>query len=369
MRPGLPGLSRLPCRPRYVPVAELDGRSHVVVDGAARAGTAWTLSHWPATPTPRGLWADTSAEIVLRALELPRRLPPVPELATVDHYDADGAIALALLVTEGLAEAHGALLAGAARAGDFDVVRRRDEALVAFALGALAPAGCEQASEGPEAPPPVGAVAGAVVGGLAAPGGEDVAGRALGLIPALAACPAGFEGLWGPEAEAYDRARRLLEAGSLRIEEHPELDLAVVRVDEHHPELVGAGWAGAVVHPAVVHSATSCLRVATLCGHRYELRFRYESWVRLASRRPRPRVDLGPLALALSEAERDGGRWGFDGAGAITPALRREDRGPSTLSRERFLAAAADALAALDRGPGAWDPYAEPPPAAGGTGR
>ncbi|HMK63006.1 MAG TPA: DUF6687 family protein, partial [Acidimicrobiales bacterium] len=94
-----------------------------------------------------------------------------------------------------------------------------------------------------------------------------------------------------------------------------------------------------------------------VAGNRFELRFRYESWVRLASRRPRARVDLSELAVQLGEAESDGGRWVFDGAGAIAPALRRVDDGPSTLAPERFLSEVRRALTSLDRGPGAWDPY------------
>lgn len=315
---------------RYVPLDELHGASHVVVDGAPRPGTACTLSHWPGTPTPRSLWADTSAEIVLQARRHPRALPAGVDLATVDHFDADGAIALALLVDEGLAEGHAGALAAAATAGDFDVVADRDAALVAFAVAAL---------------------------------GEDrslaeAASAVLETLPELVADPERFEDLWGPEAEAFDASKDLLRSGAVTIEEHPAVDLAVVRVDEAASALARAGWAGAVVHPATIHSATSCLRVATLWGSRYELYYRYESWVRLMSRRPRPRVDLTSLADRLGNLEADGGAWAFDGAGAITPALRRADGEPSGLGPRVFVEEIVDALSRLDAGAPAWDPYA-----------
>ena len=309
---------------RYVPLSELDGRSHVVVDGAARDGTICTLSHWPGTPTPRRLWADTSAEIVLRALRRPWLLPEGVELATIDHYDADGIIALGLLVVPDLAAAHGELLAGAARAGDFDVVASRDDGLRCFALAAVE---------------------------------RGEAERALALLPELAGRVGDFEELWGPEAEAYDRSLKMIADGAVAMEEHRQLDLAVATVDSNHPDLPRAGWNGSLLHRATLHSATSCLRVATVVGDRFELRFRYESWVRFMSRRPLPRVDLSDLAAELSAAERDGGRWEFDGAGAITPALHRADDGPSTLTPERFLSDVCRALATLDHGPPAWDPY------------
>ena len=332
---------------RYVPAAALEGRPHVVVDGAPRPGTRCTLSHWPATPTPEELWADTSAGIVRRALARPRSLPKGVEVATIDHYDADGVIALGLLTVDGLDEAHGDVLERAAAAGDFDVVADRRDALVAFALAALGR-------------PDPGAGAGPAGDGPTGDHLATVAGRALEVLPRLAEEPEAFEALWGAEAAAYDAAVALAGEGALRIEEDPGRDLAVVRVDPAAAGAAGAGWAGAVVHRAVVHSATPCLRVATVAGDRLEVRFRYETWVRLAGRRPRPRVDLGGLAGALSEAEPDGGAWVFDGAGAITPALHRAGGAPSGLDPVRFLALLRAALDDLDRGAPAWDPYARP---------
>lgn len=316
---------------RYVPLDELDGAPHVVVDGAPRPGTVCTLSHWPGTPTPRALWADTSAEIVLQARRHPRALPAGVDVATVDHFDADGAIALALLVDATLADRHGRTLAAAANAGDFDVVVDRDAGLVAFAVAAL--------GEGRPL--------------------TDAASAVLETLPDLVAGPERFEELWGPQYRAFEAASGLVGSGTAAIEEHRSLDLAVVRVEGSAPALSRAGWAGAVLHPGAVHSATACLRVATLSGNRYELRFRYESWVRLVSRRPRPRVDLAGLADRLSSLEADGGAWVFDGAGAITPALRRADGAVSSLDPERFVAEVANALERLDAGVPAWDPYAE----------
>ncbi len=333
---------------QYLPVTEIGARPHVVVDGAARPGTVGTLSHWPGTPTPRRLWADTSAEIVLRALRRPRLLPADVRLATVDHYDADGMIALGLLVVEGLAERHGPLMATAARAGDFDVIHSRPAALVAFALGALGPGGAAASDD--QAVTADGAVDATALS----------ARRALEVLPALADRPAAFEELWGPEAAAYDAACALLHGGVVVIEEDRARDLAVARIEEDAVGDTARGWAGSIVHRAALHSATTCLRVAQVVGRRYRLHYRYESWVRLGRRRPRPRVDLTPLAAALTEAETDGGQWRFDGAGAITPHLGRVDGGPSTLSPDRWLAEVRSAFDTLDRLPPAWDPYAAP---------
>jgi hypothetical protein len=307
---------------RYVPLEQLAG-PHVIVDGAPRPATTLTLSHWPATPTPRPLWHDLSAGIVLEVLGRPDLWPDGVEVASIDHYDADGVIALALLCVEGLADAHAPLLVEAARVGDFGVVRDRRAALVAFALAAL----------------------------------RDAA-AALALLPALVVRPECHGELWGPEASAYDAARRALTEGWASIEERPRHDLAVLHVDVDHPEARRARWNGAVLHPGAVHSATSCLRVLTVAGRRFELAFRYESWVRLVSARPRRRVDLAATAETFTARERHGARWVFDGAGAITGALRLTDGADSSLEPQYVVDAVCEALEVLDAGPPAWDPYA-----------
>jgi hypothetical protein len=336
---------------RYLPPHALGGRAHVIIDGAPRRGTAYTLSHWPGTPTPPGLNADLSAEIVRHALEHPELLPGSVKVSSIDHYDVDGVVALALAVVAGLNAEHGALLVEAARVGDFDVVTDRRAALIAFAINGL--------YDG----------AGGSGDALASmSGAHDVLERcgnlahdALDVIPDLAADPQRFEWLWRDEWSAYEASVRAVAEGWATIEELPEFDLAVVLVEPGH-DGAAAAWRSAPLHRAAVHSATTCLRVATLRGGRMEMRYRYESWVRLAHRRPRPRVDLERLAYDLSAAEKGGGRWVFDGAGATTGALHlaRDDM-TTTIAPGRFLELLCEQLATLDSRPAAWDPYAPPP--------
>jgi hypothetical protein len=334
----------------YVPAQLLDGRPHLIVDGAPRPGTVCTLSHWPGTPTPDALRADLSAEIALRALARPDLVPDV-DAVSIDHYDEDGVASLALMVVEGLADAHAGALVEAARVGDFGVVTDRRHALVAFALAALAD---------PERTP---------VPGLRPGRRPDdwlevcsaAATEALAQLPALVEAPEDHEVLWHDEAAAYDAAHDAIASGRVTIDEHADADLAVVRLAgaPDDPAVLAAGWAGRPVHPAAVHSVTACTRVATLWGRRYEVRYRYETWVRLESHRPRLRVDLTQLAAQLSALEGGPAAWVFDGASAITPALHRVGD-DSSLEPERFVEAVCGALADLDAGPPAWDPYGIP---------
>jgi len=306
-----------------------------MVDGAPRPGTVFTLSHWPRTPTPPWLRGDLSAELVRDALRRRRSLPSAPAVASLDHYDVDGLLSLALLLVGGLDEAHGPLLVEAARVGDFDVVTDPGAARIAFALNALAPVGDGS-------------------GGRSL---SEAPAEALALVADLAADPGRYESLWGAEWAAYQASLGALADGGASIEERPELDLAVVRVEPGRPGAAAAAWRGAPLHPAAVHSATACLRVATLAGPRMELRYRYESWVRLTARRVRPRVDLTGVADELTAEEGGGGRWVFDGAAALTPALHLDGgEGESTIGPDRFLGVLSRALPRLDAGPPAWDP-------------
>jgi hypothetical protein len=319
------------------------------VDGAPRPGTALTLSHWPGTPTPEDLWDDVSAGIVLGALARPDAFPRGVETVSIDHYDADGVIALALLCVEGLATEHGPVLLEAARVGDFDVVTDRRGALVAFGLGSLLDV--ERA---------------AALLGVPGPGADVrertawAATEALRVLPTLAEDPERHRALWEVEAGAYDASVRSFSEGWASIEEHPAIDLAVVRVEVAHPGAAAAAWGGAPLHPAAVHSNTERLRVATVAAGRVEVRYRYESWVRLVSRRPLPRVDLTAVATELSKAETGGASWVFDGAGAITGALHVAGGRPSTLDPERVVEWVGGHLEVLDGGPPAWDPYSVP---------
>ncbi len=322
-----------------------------MVDGAARRGTVMTLSHWSRSPTPRKLRMDLSTQIVLRALQEGYLHESDTDLATIDHYDEDGVAALGLLVVPGLAELHADVLVEAARVGDFGVVRDRRGALVAFGLATLAdphrtplevPRSAQDQRTGH-----------LEMCGLAAR-------HALSMLEEFSGNPQRFESLWREEASAFDSAT----AGMGRwvnVEELPDHDLAIVRVDPSASGARSASWGGHVIHPASVNSSTARLRVATIAGDHLEVRFRYESWVRLASFRPRPRVDLAGLASLLDKLEPHGTKWSFDGAGAIRPALRTVGGEPSGISSDQFIELLVEHLAVLDAGPAAWDPYVEAP--------
>lgn len=330
-----------------------------MVDGAPRPATVVALSHWPKSPMPDRLRRDLSAEIALAAMETGYvdEVREKTSLATIDHFDEDGVIAIAFLVLPGIADSSAELLVEAARVGDFGVVRDRRSALVSFAVGAVGRG--EAAPDASRRPTGAGACA-------------KAAGTALALLGGLVTEPARFEALWSAEAASYDASAALIRARRcVSVEEIPEHDLAIVRITRRGSEvdeLEAARWSGRPLHPAAVNSVTDCMRVAVLEDHRYEVRYRYETWVRMTSVRLRPRVDLTGLASELSELERRAASnptgsdqepvtWCFDGANATRPTMRTARSRASGIRQDDFVQLLVSHLGRLDGGPPAWDPY------------
>ncbi len=338
----------------FAPYEACTGRPHVVADGAPQAGTTLVLSHWPGTPTPAALRADTSAEIALRFLDLPAperdRLVAGAASATNNHFDEDGALALLALVSPQAALARRHLVVAAATAGDFLVWRDPYALKVALAIAAYTD----------PARTPLGPSDGT------RPYPERVAGRyeaVLARLPAWLEAPDAPEAraLWEEPFAAVEAGIQAFERGRAWIEDRPRLDLAVVDRD-----------AGLAALPrAAVYPRTARTRILWLVGGAVEgVSLRYETWVRFASRRPRPRVDLAPLVPALDRLEVDytpGGavaaRWRAADVRDITPELRPvgPDGGQriSRIPPGRFLDALTGRLTAGDRAGGDFDPYRE----------
>src|SRR5687768_11848564 len=100
--------------------ADLQNVDKIIVDGN-KCGAGIQLSHWPGNTTPAQLKADLSVEIVLRLLfsAEPCIHRPHFDLATNDHYDTDGLLAIWALLNPTTSPGHMSALLAAAEAGDF----------------------------------------------------------------------------------------------------------------------------------------------------------------------------------------------------------------------------------------------------------
>jgi hypothetical protein len=333
---------------RSVPYGSLGpDRPSVVVDGSPASGTILCLSHWPGIGSPSGYWADLSAEMAFAYTEAGGERHGAATVVSNNHFDQDGLVGVFALSSPEEAEARRALLVEVARAGDFAVTASRRAARVSMVIAAYA-----DPARGPRA-------------GL--PDSSDYEGQTaalyaelLGLLPELCDHTERFESLWGEEDATLDASAAALSSGSVTIEEVPSLDLAVITVPEAAPDAGGHRFGGMWVpglHPMAVHGATERGALLTVRGRHYQFGYRYESWVQFRSRPVRARVDLGPLATALSEAESAAGgsaTWTAGAVSALTPVLGPRDAQESALEPG---AVRRMVETHLRDAPAAWDPY------------
>jgi hypothetical protein len=332
---------------RFLAYREARTQPNVVVDGAPLPSTVLTLSHWPNNQSPPALQRDTSTATVFAYLDDP--VPhPAAEYVTNNHFDEDGLFSAFALCDPETALRHRELLVNASFAGDFGVVRDRDAARLCFAIESFT----DPASS--TLPGPT----------FTAPDRPAALYRAmLQVLPDLLLKLPASSGLWADQDEHLAASRQLLADATVTLEEHPALDLAVVRI----PEALAASRARrylrdeqAVIHPFAINTATAASRILRVQGERYEFQYRYESWVRLATRRVPLRVDLRGLADWLNERE-GAGRWVAEDPNDIAPRLWLPDGGPSRVPYPEFFAALCGALATA---PVVWDPYDWQAPAA-----
>lgn len=330
----------LPCRHNYVPYIEAAQVPHIVVDGSSSDHCALALSHWPRSGTPWPLKADTSAEIVFNYLNQPAFHQNVPTV-TNNHFDEDGLLGLYCLIEPEHALKRQALLIDVSKAGDFGTYESREAARIAFAISRLA--NRELSPWGANCFP------------VDYP---DYCAftyrRLLDRLGALIENVDAYRELWAEEDMLLEFSERAFATGDVTLEEHGDIDLAIVQVPAEGPyrrEDFFAMEHGVALHRMAVFNRTPCNRIVILCGDRISFSYRYESWVQLVSHRPPGRIDLTPLATDLSQEE--GAAWRFGGVDAITPGLR-PSRNYTSIRHGRFLEMLATALRNGDE---AWDPY------------
>lgn len=318
---------------RYVPYGELDGVPNVVVDGARHPDSVLVLSHWPKSGSPRQLRADLSAQIALAYLDHPELHVDV-EAVSNNHFDQDGLMAMYALVDPDAARARRDRAIDVARMGDFDRYLDRDSARVAWTIAELAAQ-------------------------IERQGGDPYA-ELLPRVDELLDHPERHRDLWVAEDEHLTRSEAAVANGTVTIDERPDLDLAVVTVPEDLEPLPAHFFTPVVaeaVHSAAVHNVTECTRTLYQRGERYFFRYRYETWVQMATRRPPQRVDLTALAAELSADEPGDAHWVFDDVGGISPTLHLEGGGDDPASAIDPVSFRDRLARALAGGEPAWDPY------------
>jgi hypothetical protein len=333
----------LPARARYVPYREVGDRPNIIVDGAPLDSTVLTLSHWPNNRTHPSLRRDTSTATVFAYLDAPELHRDVPVVSN-NHFDEDGLFSMFGIVDPATALEHRDLLTGAALAGDFGVGEDADALRLCFVIEAF----CD-AEESP--------LDAATFDGCERRRVAALYRAMLERVATLAGDVGAWESLWRRPFEHFEHSARLVANGTVAIEEHPDLDLAVVTIPADLPQRPVRRYLEgerAAVHPFAIHNATACNRLLRITGRRYELQYRYESWVQLASRRPALRVALDSLVAELNATERAAGEWRSESVDGVAPRLYLEGVEQSSLGPQAFVDLVRRHLASA---PVAWDPY------------
>ena len=327
----------------FKPWSACRGQPHVLADGTATDGTVLVLSHWPNSGTPWPLKADLSAQIAFAYLDDRSAHVDVPWV-TNDHLDVDGFVSVFALAHPEQALDRRELLVEVAAAGDFACRCSDRAANVAFAIGAQRDPVASTLPRSSFLGTPA---------DVAAAHYELLLPQFVDLVDAID----DLADLWGAERATLDEAERAFDEGSIRIDDVPEADLAIVWIPDDWP---GGGVQRGVlqrdtpVHPMAVHRRTDRWRVAYIDRVRrdYRLIYRFESWVQLISATA-GRADLRPAARALTAADPEPGDWIAGGRKTFLAWLKRRS-GPSGLTAEEFVDIV---VASLRDEPITWSPY------------
>ncbi len=283
----------------------------ISVDGIVPGG-GLHLTHWSGNRTPAALKADSSTGIALRFVASPDReeLARGAEVASNNHFDADGALSIWTVLAGERAVEHAELLVAAAEAGDFSAHTGRDGLKVALAI---------QADDGTSP------LAAQLAGG-AVEDDEEAYRLVLPALGDLLRAPDRFEPLWRDGLARIDAVMESFASGRSRVEE--DGPISSIRLA---PDADEAASRHAISHHARGRAYLVTSEAAD--GWSVRIEWPYWSWAETVDRPQVTRVDLAPLAARLRALD-PSAAW-RPVKSEIAPALRGER---STLEPGRIAA-------------------------------
>ncbi|PRY05715.1 hypothetical protein CLV24_12932 [Pontibacter ummariensis] len=293
---------------QFIPFSEVKKKKAIVVDSTHPNGVM--LSHWKGAPTPAEIRDDTSAAIVLNALR--QGLPSLDlPYVTANHFDIDGFVGVWALLNPALALENEELLRQMALIGDF---RELDlnHPLAGEALKLVCwinakerelfykPFAADEMEE------------------------KEAAQCAqkfryfLREFNAVLKDPDWEKGAWEDEVASVLLGYRDMYKPDTKIERYPDVGLVIVQTP--HP-----------LHYYALFSRTQGFDMVLTCyeQNRYELEYKYTTWVDIATRPTLPRLSMAPLAERLNALETSGRLWTHDAVTETGPLLRLEGSGLS----------------------------------------
>lgn len=293
----------------FIPFHELNDREAIIVDGAHSSGLI--LSHWKGQNTIEGIADDTSAGVVLNAII--HNLPGLQhQLITATHFDIDGLVGVWSLFEPAIAVQHENVLKAVARIGDFrelDLSREEDDAALKIVCWI-------DAEERNRFYPPF---------------GDDhelkaCAEKFAWFLPRFAEVvknPDQFKNIWEKDYLRIKNDYEIIHGPASKISVEKNSGLTIIKTPDP-------------VSYYALFSAThgSDIVLSMYSNNRYELEYKYTTWVDIVSRPTLPRISLQPLCDQLNALENSGKKWFCDPINDTGPILRIEN---SELSKaERF---------------------------------
>ncbi|GAB2475009.1 hypothetical protein GCM10011375_23830 [Hymenobacter qilianensis] len=287
----------------FVPYAKAKHQPTILVDSTGLRA-ALVLAHWRGAATPVALRDDTSAGSVLKALRAPHTPGMEAQAVSANHFDVDGFVGVWSLLNPALALLHEPLLRLVATLGDF----RELDWTNPLADDALKLVCWLNAREKELFYPPFGAPA------LRRNEAEASAEKFAWFLPAFGDIlenPELGRAAWEPEYARIRSAIEVMQSSATRLVRYPELGLVVVHTPEPLPYYALFG------PTAGFDIVLSCYN-----DRRYELEYKYTTWIDLESRPTLPRLPLNALAERLTSQEKPPSAWVFDAITDTGPLLR-----------------------------------------------
>ncbi|MCR5886822.1 hypothetical protein LRS06_03350 [Hymenobacter sp. J193] len=289
------------------PAARRHAASTVVVDSILPRA-ALTLAHWRAAPTPAAYQDDTSAGSVLRALRQPAAGWAQASYVTANHFDVDGFLGVWAWLNPALALRYDELLRLAATLGDFREIDWQSP-LADQALQLVCWLNAEEKARFYE---PFGAPA------WRRREDEASAEKFDWFLPRFGPIlenPGLGRAAWEAEYRRVKQAATRVQSPVATVGRYPEIGLTVVRTPEPLPYY-------ALFSPSI----GTDIVLSLYDGQRYELEYKYTTWIDLESRPTLPRLPLDGLGAQLNARENSPHRWSFDGITDTGPLLRLNGR-------------------------------------------
>ena len=292
----------------FIPFYAIKKHPNQVLVVDAHHPQGFDLSHWRGATVPKGCEADTSTEIVLKAIA-----HNIPELempyVTNNHYDIDGFLGVWYIFNPELAFTHKELLIEMAQIADFrEVNKDNPEWKKAMKLVCLL-----NEAESEKFYPPFGA--------------PEIAEKEMeACVPKYHYFLEAFaQYLQQPETvKATAEYEQILQEAENPIERKTISDIRMHIVQSEKP-----------LHyynlSAESHHADMVLSIYS--GNRYELEYKYTTWVN-TTRRHFPRISMEKLCDQLNEIEESGKKWEAEHFTDTAPILRL--KGDKLSKKERF---------------------------------